>query len=70
MTKRECGAAGPNGSRCREDWLHVVDHYFTDEAGGYVAPAPRYPRGIEAARTAAAARNARQFGTDPSWYGR
>lgn len=36
----------------------------------YVGGSVTQVQGIEAARDAAAERNARMFGTDPSWYGR
>jgi hypothetical protein len=44
-----------------------------DQVSALVAKRRRATRGrpaLEAARTSAAERNQRMFGTDPSWYGR
>lgn len=38
--------------------------------GSHIGGSVTQVQGIEAARDAAAERNARMFGTDPSWYGR
>lgn len=57
-----------------EEWLGDRNGTVTPRclvSGDVRAPAPALRvRNIEAARTEAAIRNARNFGTDPSWYGR
>jgi hypothetical protein len=77
ILRDEINSTAPNVERCR-DWCETLADICEElalqvemiQADKKTTSQTSKPANIEQARDEAARRNAQQFGTDPSWYGR